>query len=88
MQDLCPGRPVEHVELFIDHVMARLAIDAFTRVGPADPSIIGVQDCARGAFDGFDLVVAAPIGPSEIVDQRGFEWTPVDGEPDTRAYAA
>lgn len=87
IQDLCPGRPVEHVELFIDHVMARLAVDAFTRVGPADTSIIGPQDCARGPFDGFDLVVAAPIGPSEIVDQRGFTWAPSDGEPPTRSYA-
>lgn len=87
IQDLCPGRPVEHAGLFIDHVMARLAIDAFTRNGPADTSIIGPQDCARGPFHGFDLLVAAPIGPSEVVAQRGFNHQPVAGEPATRPYA-
>lgn len=88
MQDLCPGRPVDHIGLFIDHVMARLAIDAFTRAGPADPGIIGPQDCARGPFDGFDALVGLPILPNEVLAQRGVQWTPMAGEPEIRPYAS
>lgn len=38
LQDLCPGRPVEHFTILGDALALRLALDAFAHPGPADPA--------------------------------------------------
>jgi len=38
LQDLCPGRPVEHFTILGDQLALRLALDAFDHPGPADPA--------------------------------------------------
>jgi len=37
LQDVCPGRPVEHFSILGDVLTRRLVLDAFTHPGPADP---------------------------------------------------
>lgn len=87
IQDLCPGRPVDHAFLFIDHVMYQLAADAFSRPGPADPSVVEVADCAQASFQGTDPLLGLQIGLDSFVEQRGFDYQPTDGEPPLKDYA-
>jgi triacylglycerol esterase/lipase EstA (alpha/beta hydrolase family) len=87
-QDLCPARPVDHASMFIDHVMYRLATNAFANDGPADPAAIELTDCAQLAFQGFDPVLAAQVGPESFTEQKGFDWNPADGEPALKDYAS
>ena len=47
LQHVCPGRPVEHVGLVDDAIVYDLAVDAFTRPGPAHPAIVSAADCLR-----------------------------------------
>lgn len=38
LQDVCPGRPVEHFTILVDPLTARLVRDALDHRGPADPA--------------------------------------------------
>ncbi len=51
LQDLCPGRPVEHFTILGDALAMRLALDAFEHPGPADPARL-TDPCADPADDG------------------------------------
>jgi hypothetical protein len=44
VQDLCPGRPVEHFAIVGDAVAYALALDAITHPGPADPRALRRAD--------------------------------------------
>ncbi len=52
LQDLCPGRPVDHISIAADAVAHWAVIDAFTQAGPADVSRFDPATCAEGTFDG------------------------------------
>jgi triacylglycerol lipase len=55
MQDVCPGRVVEHVQFAVDAVAFALVMDAFTHPGQgADPARIDKNVCTQGAFPGVD----------------------------------
>jgi hypothetical protein len=87
-QDLCPARPVDHASMFIDHVMYRLATNAFANDGPADPDAIELIDCAQLAFQGANPVLAAQVGAESFTEQKGFAWNQADQEPPLMPYAS
>lgn len=52
-QDLCPGRPVEHLGISSgDAVAFALAVDAFSHPGPADPARFDKANCTKALMDG------------------------------------
>jgi triacylglycerol lipase len=55
IQDVCPGRPVEHFLLSGDAVTWELTIDALTHRGPADPARISSLACLKLALPGATL---------------------------------
>lgn len=60
MQDLCPGRPVDHAGLFIDHVMKRLAVDAFPGVDPVVAAQVGADSFTQQRGFHYDPAAAEP----------------------------
>lgn len=85
MQDACPARPVDHSGLFIDHVMALLAADAFAVVGPSTRAI-APTDCAVPFFSG----TSAPVAAEVAVESFGGgmpAWHRASQEPPLRPYA-
>lgn len=85
MQDVCPGRVVEHAEFATDAAAYALVIDAFTHPGEgADPARIDKGVCLQGAFAGVD--------GSKDVDNYAAGWpssgqTFVTTEPPLKCYA-
>lgn len=69
VQDLCPGRPVEHFTILGDAVAYALAVDAFHHRGPARPDRIPRSVCGEafmpgagdGAGDGAGFLIRFPI---------------------------
>jgi triacylglycerol lipase len=55
MQDLCPGRVVEHVQFAVDAAVFAVVMDAFTHPGmDADPARIDRRMCNETWFQGVD----------------------------------
>ena len=50
LQDLCPGRPVDHVGIVTDAPTFALVVDAFTSPGPADVARFDAAQCADVSF--------------------------------------
>lgn len=99
MQDVCPGRFVDHVTIGLtDRVAFELAVDAITNPGPA--SVDRVRDAAGGQTA---LCGMLPIVPSQIISpqivtglisalrQEGINSVPAlhlaSGEPALKPYA-
>ena len=83
LQDLCPGRPVDHVGIAADYVTWKLVRDALLHPGPAHPRVVKPDDCARDRMPGAD---EPPTGAAELVDfTREGEYT--DHEPRLKPYA-
>lgn len=55
VQDLCPGRPVEHGGIIADAVAYALVRDALDHEGPANAARVGPAGCARPFVPGTDL---------------------------------
>ena len=45
LQDVCPGRPVEHTGLVYDNLTYRLVLDAIAHAGPSDPARLPAGTC-------------------------------------------
>jgi triacylglycerol lipase len=87
VQDLCPGRPVDHVGFAYDAAVYDMVIDAFTHPGTASPARFDERACARLAFDGVDE--AAVPGFVEVLSNMDLfeESTPfVEEEPAPKPY--
>lgn len=82
LQDLCPGRPVDHVSIATDYVAWILVRDALLHPGPADPKIVGNEDCLRDRMPGADQ---PPAGAAALADWTQGEIT--DHEPPLKPYA-
>lgn len=82
LQDLCPGRPVDHLFIAGDYVTWLLVKDALVSKGPADPKVVGIEDCARSAMPGSE---SPPAGAADLVDFTQGEIT--DHEPPLKGYA-
>jgi triacylglycerol lipase len=89
VQDLCPGRAVEHFQMVFDAVVYPVVLDALTHHGPADMSRVDRSVCSQLTMPGVtadDLVLgeveawtfAALLSPSEHH---------VDSEPPVADYA-
>ena len=79
LQDLCPGRPVDHGGIAGDDVTYRLVIDALANPGTANPDRAGIN-CARDALPG---VGKPQFGPPP----RGVDPHRADHEPPLEPYA-
>jgi triacylglycerol lipase len=88
VQDLCPGRLVEHVGLAYDAAVHDMVIDAFTSPGPADPARFDRSTCLRVAFDGVAPEPLLSTGIAELHDSAGFTGAPnTSAEPPLKPYA-
>ena len=88
VQNVCPGRPVNHVGMLRDPVVYALVLDALQHRGPARPERVGLATCAQATIPGVDPIDA--LDP-EIQYWSGFTRTsavpPTDSEPPLRDYA-
>jgi triacylglycerol lipase len=80
IQDLCPGRPVDHLSIVVDAVAWNVAIDALTHPGAADTGRIPANVCTQTTLPGANLDF-----PHEPPDFSGAEYT--DHEPPLKPYA-
>ena len=55
LQDVCPGRPIEHVLLAADAVTWELALDALIHPGAADPARLSGGSCFKVFLPGANL---------------------------------
>jgi triacylglycerol lipase len=58
IQDLCPGRHVEHVQAIYDAAVFAVIMDALTHDGPADAGRVDRAVCAQAAMPGVDMSTA------------------------------
>jgi pimeloyl-ACP methyl ester carboxylesterase len=58
VQDICPGRNVEHFQALFDAVYYAVVIDALSHPGPADPGRVDRGLCLQGAMPGVDTAEA------------------------------
>ena len=59
VQDICPGRVVDHVQSLFDAVFAGLFVDALKHPGPANPARIDRAVCSQVFAPPIDPVMAA-----------------------------
>lgn len=87
VQDLCPGRIVEHGLLAVDSVAFALARDAMDRPGPADPSAIDRRAaCGRLFMPGMGLLAPVQMAADFASGLPAYYAHPVDREPALRSY--
>ncbi len=89
VQDLCPGRPVDHLGFAYDAVVHSMVIDALTNPGPADPTRFDPLTCAQVWFDGVDpSVFPTLISDNALTDAFGGGESGGPGdEPPLKDYA-
>jgi hypothetical protein len=89
VQDLCPGRPVDHIALAYDAVAFALTIDALDHPGPADAGRSG-YDCSQYAMPGvsaFDIAAGEARLYGNVTLAFVYANDNTDHEPDLKAYA-
>lgn len=87
LQDVCPGRPVEHAAFAADAAVYALVLDALTHPGPADPGRAGTAACAQLFFDGVDLGASGPETLAQFFRTFPPAYHAVPAEPPLAAYA-
>jgi hypothetical protein len=80
IQDLCPGRPVDHLGIAGDYVTWELVLDAFLHADGADPEALSANACTEGLLPG----ASAPSSMGPDYTQEG-ELT--SEEPPLKPYA-
>jgi len=58
VQDICPGRVVDHGQSLFDAVFAAVFVDGLKHPGPADPARIDRAVCSQGFAPPIDPVMA------------------------------
>jgi pimeloyl-ACP methyl ester carboxylesterase len=89
VQDICPGRSVEHFGALYDAVYYAVTIDALTHPGPADASRIDRAVCLQGAMPGVDTAEAMAKSAQlhrDLYTRTGEHHA--KGEPPLAAYAS
>lgn len=88
VQDICPGRVVEHVQSAWDAAYYAVVLDALTHRGPADPTRIDPEVCAQVAMPGVDALdaMARTAVLYGVISQRQASHPKVAQEPPTAAY--
>lgn len=91
VQDVCPGRPVDHVQSAYDPVVFALALDAFSHRGPGNYRRVDVYNCAQLFMPGIDpaeaLVRHALVYAYGFPYAAGVLYPGVEREPDLAPYA-
>lgn len=90
VQDLCPGRVVEHAQQAYDAVAWGVGLDALTHPGPADPARIDRAVCAELVMPFVDPVTAAQGGANIYAvagERQGTYAGKTNAEPPLRDYA-
>jgi triacylglycerol lipase len=89
VQDVCPGRVVDHIQAAFDAAVYALVIDALEHDGPADPARIDPLVCAQDAMPQVDRV-AGWQRTAELyalaVERQSSADNKVDEEPPLREY--
>jgi triacylglycerol esterase/lipase EstA (alpha/beta hydrolase family) len=86
VQDLCPGRPVDHVALGTsDAVALALVLDALQNPGPADVARAGTQGCGRINARGITRAELAD-GTRRLDVAGNRPTTPLPAEPALPCY--
>jgi triacylglycerol lipase len=86
IQDVCPGRPIDHLLISGDAVTYALALDAFTHPGPADVGRFDPTTCQQIAMPGADYNGGGgPVMDEITSDRPTFTWLPA--EPALKPYA-
>ncbi|MEW6471974.1 MAG: lipase [Actinomycetota bacterium] len=89
VQDVCPGRVVEHIEMVFDAAVYGLVLDALRHPGPADKSRFDPALCLQRTMPG--------VTPADLVAGEADFWThapaklgenQVEREPDLADYAS
>ena len=86
IQDVCPGRPVDHQTITADAVSYALALDAFTHPGPASVARFDAATCSQMGMPGAEY----EDGVQPVVDEiasGGPTFTWLTAEPPLKAYA-
>lgn len=83
LQDLCPGRPSDHVLIAGDYITWLLVRDALINRGNADPSVVSTEDCARPHMPGAEDPPADFGGLSDFTQDGEI----VQEEPPLKPYA-
>jgi hypothetical protein len=79
LQELCPGRAVDHVSIVADNLTWLLVLDALTEPGPADPARLPAAVCASAQMP------YTTLPPLELPDWSHDTLT--DREPPIKPYA-
>ncbi|MDQ5816414.1 MAG: lipase family protein [Actinomycetota bacterium] len=82
IQDICPGRPVDHANILGDYLTFKLVMDALTQPGPARPDRLPPLVCAGGSMPG---IGTPPPGLANLDDFS--QGQPTDHEPPLKPYA-
>jgi triacylglycerol lipase len=88
VQDVCPGRVVEHVQSMWDAAYYALVLDALSHPGAVDPDRIDTAVCNEIAMPGVDPVdaVARTALLYAVISQRQQEYPKVSEEPALKPY--
>ena len=89
IQDICPGRPIDHVSMLADAVTYAVVLDAITHSGPADPARVPGSVCSQGYMQGADPVAGATLAPMFTANAfaAGATYPRAEREPRLRCYA-
>lgn len=88
VQDVCPGRPVEHIAMVFDAAVYGVVLDALTHPGPADAGRVDKGLCLKATMPG--------VTPADLMAGEADFWThapnklgehQVKGEPPLASYA-
>jgi poly(hydroxyalkanoate) depolymerase family esterase len=88
VQDVCPGRVVEHIQSMWDAAYYALVLDALSHRGPVSPKRIGAAVCNEIAMPGVDPVdaVARTALLYAVVSRRQQQYPKVSEEPALKPY--
>lgn len=88
VQDVCPGRVVEHLQSAWDAAYYALVLDALTHRGPVDPSRVDPAVCNEIAMPGIDPADALARSALlyAVISQRQAEHPKVAAEPPLKPY--
>lgn len=90
VQNICPGRPVGHVQMIYDAATTAVVLDALTHGGPADPARIDRAVCSALTPPGVDPAIAASRTAALYANALRTVWFAprTDAEPPLRDYAS
>lgn len=91
IQDVCPGRPVDHVQSGYDRVVYALVLDAFSHLGTAKTHRVDKFACTQAFMPGVDPAEALPrhalVYAFGVPMAKGITYPKTSEEPPLAPYA-